>query len=105
RSLPGRDRLAPSLCGAPHARGRQPWLGRLLCVVRDVIPVIGQNERWSLVDRDRAAIPLGGTGAWSLLARSGGHPIDVAGEWDGRALRPLFASAWAEGITWSRPAT
>ena len=25
--------------------------------------------------------------AWELLARSGGHPLTVCGEWDGRALR------------------
>jgi len=103
--LPGADRFASCLHDAAHALGRQPWLGRLVCVVRDVVPVIGQDERWSLVDRDRAAVPLGGPGTWSLLAISGGHPIDVAGEWDGRVLRPLFASTWPEPITWSRPAT
>lgn len=103
--LPGADSFAACLREAADALGRQPWLGRLPCVVREVVPVIGQDERWSLVDRDRAAIPLGGTGTWSLLAISGGHPIDVAGEWDGRVLRPLFASTWPEFLTWSRPAT
>ena len=103
--LPGADSFAACLRDTTRALGSQPWLGRLLCVVRDVVPVIGEGERWSLVDRDRAAITLGGTGRWSLLALSGGHPIDVAGEWDGRVLRPLFASTWPEYITWSRPAT
>lgn len=103
--LPGADTFAGCLRDAAHALGRLPWLGRLLCVVRDVVPVVGENERWSLVDRDRALIPLAGAGTWSLLAISGGHPIDVAGEWDGRVLRPLFASAWPEDLTWSRPAT
>lgn len=103
--LPGVESFAPCLHEAARTLGRQPWLGRLLCVVRDVVPVIGQDERWSLVDRDRAAIPLGGTGTWSLLAISGGHPLDVAGEWDGRMLRPLFASTWPDPITWSRPVT
>jgi hypothetical protein len=103
--LPGADSFRAFLLIAAHALGRQPWLGRLLCVVRDVIPVVGEDERWSLVDRDHVAMALGGTGTWSLLAISGGHPIDVAGEWDGRVLRPLFAAAWPEQITWSRPAT
>lgn len=103
--LPGADSFASCLHDAARALGRQPWLGRLVCVVRDVVPVIGQDERWSLVDRDRASVPLGGTGTWSMLAISGGHPIDVAGEWDGRVLRPLFASTWPEPITWSRPTT
>jgi hypothetical protein len=26
---------------------------------------------------------------WLLLALSGGHPVDVAGEWDGAAILPL----------------
>jgi SWIM zinc finger len=103
--LPGADSFAVCLRDAAHALGRQPWLGRLLCVVRDVVPVVGQDERWSIVDRNRAAVPLGGTGTWSLLAISGGNPIDVAGEWDGRMLRPLLASTWPDSITWSRPAT
>lgn len=103
--LPGADSFAVCLRQAAHALGCQPWLGRLACVVRGVVPVIGLDDRWSLVDRDRAAVPLAGTGTWSLLAISGGHPIDVAGEWNGRDLRPLFASAWPEDGTWSRPAT
>ena len=26
---------------------------------------------------------------WALLALAGGHPVDLAGEWDGHALLPL----------------
>ena len=103
--LPGADRFASCLDDAAAALGRLPWLGRHLCVVCDVVPVVGPEERWSLVDRDRAALPLAGTGTWSLLALSGGNPIDVAAEWDGRVLRPLFAASWPEHLTWSRPAT
>jgi hypothetical protein len=103
--LPGADRFAACLHDAAAALGRLPWLGRLLWVVCDVVPVVGPDERWSLVDRDRAALPLAGTGTWSLLALSGGNPIDVAAEWDGRVLRPLFAASWPEHLTWSRPAT
>ena len=33
--------------------------------------------------------------AWHLLALSGGHPLTVCGEWDGRTLLPL--SVWHEG--------
>ena len=103
--LPGVDSFAVCLRDVAHALGQQPWIGRTLCVVRDVVPVVGSDELWSLVDRDRAAIPLRGAGTWSLLAISGGDPVDVAAEWDGRVLRPLFASTWPEGLTWSRPAT
>ena len=33
--------------------------------------------------------------AWHLLAVSGGHPVTLAGEWDGRAFAPW--SVWADG--------
>jgi hypothetical protein len=32
---------------------------------------------------------------WKLLALSGGYPITIFGEWNGRSLLPI--SAWADG--------
>jgi SWIM zinc finger len=100
--LPGSDTLAAFLLDASSALARHPWLGRSPCFIRDVVPVPSADEAWSLVDRERASLPLGGGDAWSLLAISGGRAIDVMAEWDGRALRPLFASAYSERTTWAR---
>ena len=52
---------------------------RLLC----------ENDTWRLLVGDEREIALVMTDgeAWELMARSGGHPLTVCGEWDGRALR------------------
>src|SRR5262249_30217420 len=100
--LPGSKTLAAFLLDASTALARQPWLGRIPCFIRDVVPVPSAGETWSLVDREHASLPLGGPDAWSLLAISGGRAIDVMAEWDGRSLRPLFASAYKEQTTWAR---
>ncbi len=41
-------------------------------------------------------LALGEQERWLLMATSGGHPLTVAGEWDGERLRPLTAWAGAE---------
>ena len=48
-----------------------------------------ENDTWSLLvgDEREIALAMTDTEAWELLARSGGHPLTVCGEWDGRALR------------------
>ena len=54
--------------------------------------------RGALVDRTGKGLPCVGDMAW-LWAASGGQPVDVAAEWDGRALRALGAMSggvWAE---------
>jgi hypothetical protein len=49
-----------------------------------------QADRWRLVDRAGAALPLAERESlWTLLAVSGGHPVTVAGEWLADGLLPL----------------
>jgi hypothetical protein len=49
-----------------------------------------QADRWRLVDRAGAALPLAERESlWTLLAVSGGHPVTVAGEWHADGLLPL----------------
>jgi SWIM zinc finger len=48
------------------------------------------GNRWHLVDRADAALPLAERESlWTLLAVSGGNPVTVAGEWNGNRLLPL----------------
>ncbi|MBE3558942.1 MAG: SWIM zinc finger family protein [Ktedonobacteraceae bacterium] len=69
---------------------RQPWRERFLCAIRDVVPLYDTTgQRWYIRDRQGLALPLHGNGHWQLLALSGGHPVDFAGEWDGEALLPF----------------
>ena len=50
----------------------------------------GGGSRWHLVDRSGAALPLAERESlWTLLAVSGGDPVTVVGEWNGRELLPL----------------
>jgi hypothetical protein len=102
--LPGSSTFSAFLTEVATALARQPWLTRLPCVVCDVVPACESERAWWLIDRERAALPLAGRDGWSLLAISGGHPIDVMAEWDGRALRPLFAYSPGDRETWARPA-
>jgi hypothetical protein len=47
------------------------------------------GEVWQARDPEGRGLPLAGKPPWKLLAVSGGHPVDLCGEWDGRRLRPL----------------
>ena len=49
-----------------------------------------QGNRWRLIDRAGAALPLADRESlWTLLAVSGGHPVTVASEWHPDGLLPL----------------
>jgi len=68
------------------ALAKHPWLDRFPCCLHDVS--IGLPPT-TVSDRDGRAIRLRASSVWDILARSAGRPVDVAGEWDGTALRPL----------------
>lgn len=92
---PGRADLATLLADVAAALGRQPWLERLPAVVADARVAIAADDAWQVLDAAGRALPLRGAGRWRLLALGGGHPVDLAGEWDGTAFRPL--TAWVDG--------
>jgi hypothetical protein len=73
-----------------------PWLERTPWFVSGC-QLLRREEGWSLRDGSGATVPLARrfSQAWMLHAISGGGPVAVFGEWDGRALHPL--SAVAEG--------
>ena len=74
---------------------QNPWLPQAPLVLNQVTPMI-EDEVFKL-HTEAGALPLRvrASAAWTLLAFSGGLPIDVMGEWDGRRLLPL--SAWRLG--------
>jgi hypothetical protein len=73
---------------------RNPWLERFPLALAAVIPSRA-GEGWIVQDAagDRLLLDTPDYAGWQLLALSGGHPIAVAGEWDGRTLCPLSAYA------------
>ncbi len=67
---------------------RQPWLQAFGCLLQQVT-LTRSEERWFIRDSAGQSLPLIDFDAWKLLALSGGHPFELAGEWDGFKLRPL----------------
>ena len=101
--LPGHWTIDAFLAQVANDLARQPW-GRLrACVLCDVVPT-RHADSWMLIDSAGKAVPVWHPDWWPVLAISGGHPIDVAGEWNGEMLSPLFASTAREPYTWSRGA-
>ncbi|MBR9923173.1 MAG: hypothetical protein GYB31_20275 [Bacteroidetes bacterium] len=64
-----------------------PWITRMPVMV-EAIPVFEKQNSWLLIDEENKALPLRGEAdaLWSLMAQSGGHPIPLLAEWDGKIL-------------------
>lgn len=93
-ALPGVDSIDAFLDTVAQALGHQPWLEHFLCVLRGVVPVCSEDGKiWHVRDNEGQALPCTDSTGWLLLALSGGHPLDLAAEWDGTTLRPLAAMA------------
>lgn len=109
--------LADALAGAAEAWSANPWLWRVPLRVDDGIPV-RDGDGFFLYLKDQAnpdhanpqawrgRLPLAIPEAegWCLVAEAGGHPLGIAGEWDGETFHPLSAWSLPEGQTpcWTR---
>ena len=73
-----------------------PWLEAIPAPLQTVVPV-HRGEKWFAKDSNARLLSLRSDPAsgWKLLALSGGYPITIFGEWNGRSLLPI--SAWADG--------
>ena len=72
--------------------GAQPLLERQPMHLQRVTPA-RIDGRWRVSDDAGLGLPLTSGDHWALIARSGGHPLRLMGEWDGEALRPLACAA------------
>lgn len=92
--LPAGRSIAEAVSFVALARGANPWVRRA--------PVILTSVRASaayVTDDSGSSLDLTEDSAnWELLARSGGHPVDVFGELEGGAFRPLSVAAEGELI-------
>ncbi|MBF0231656.1 MAG: SWIM zinc finger family protein [Desulfamplus sp.] len=70
-----------------------PFIEQFLCVLKEVKPFIKDNY-WYIQDKNGDILPLKKGEHFKLLAVSGGHPVDIAGEWDGLSLIPM--SVWID---------
>jgi hypothetical protein len=91
-ALSAPDKVDVFLHSVAHALSRQPWLERFLCMLSNVTLVCSdEGKAWYIRDSEGNVLPCNGADGWLLLALSGGHPVDLAAEWDGELLRPLGA--------------
>lgn len=74
------------------ALSENPWLMQYPFVLDNVIPV-RDEQNWILREVDGTYLPLSAAfeHTWSLLSLSGGYPIQVIGEWDGKSFYPTGA--------------
>lgn len=86
--IPGHAGFDAMLDVAATALASAPFTERFGFHVHAVVPVLRGSELL-LVDREGAALPADASAMLPLLALSGGHAIDLAGEWDGARIRPL----------------
>ncbi|MEM1120353.1 MAG: hypothetical protein AAGJ18_07870, partial [Bacteroidota bacterium] len=67
-----------------------PWQLAFPCSIENVEPVLDKDQLY-LKDQNAHLIPLQPSPSkkWKILATSGGHPVNVFGEWSGERLQPL----------------
>lgn len=95
-AVTGGSDIAAALSAAARALAGNPWTTLEPWLLRSVVPV-QVGGQWLLRDAAGQGVPLALKfgGLWTLVALTGGRPVEVFGEWDGEAFEPL--SAWAEG--------
>jgi hypothetical protein len=87
--------ISDAIAFSAAAFSANPWIERIPFALSSVVP--RADNSWRIVDSEGNFLKLDVNEeiAWRLISISGGHPIALAGEWDGACLYPV--SAWAEG--------
>lgn len=90
---PASDQLLTAYAGV---LALNPWVEAIPAALQTVVPV-HRNHRWFARDSNDRLLLLksGSIAGWRLVALSGGSPITICGEWNGRSLLPL--GAYADG--------
>lgn len=88
--LPGMPTIHAASATYAAALAAQPWLERYPFLLRE-ITIVYRDGSWFVRDAEGYTLscPPRFAMGWQLLARSGGHPSVLAGEWDGTYLLPL----------------
>ncbi len=82
-----------------------PWASLHPVVLRGALPLRHAERLRVIVDGRALPVSLSDADCWTLLALSGGRPLDLAGEWDGQAFAPLTAWAGDGAPLWLRSAS
>jgi hypothetical protein len=89
------ESVSRAYASAAEAFTTNPWLERVPFALDAVTPV-RRAQGWIVRDQAGGYVPLriADSKAWRLVSFAGGHPVALAGEWDGERLGPL--GAWRE---------
>lgn len=102
------ESIAVALDGYAAALAEQPWIELWPLRLGEVTarPPAETGSPWRLLDSagDSVTIEARSGCGWQLLAIGGGAPVDVFGEWDGEALRPMSVCAVGRFFTVSQGA-
>jgi hypothetical protein len=82
------------------AMAQNPWLENFPMLLMNVMPY-WEGETCCLTDGVGARISLdpGFKQEWMLMALSGGHPVQIFGEWNGSTLMPLSIGVQGHWMT------
>jgi hypothetical protein len=73
-----------------QAIAANPWVLDFPCFLEEITPFVN-NGNLFLIDKKKKKISAlnKGNKAWKMVALSGGHPINIFGEWSGELFVPL----------------
>ncbi|MBR7781590.1 SWIM zinc finger family protein [Undibacterium luofuense] len=87
------ESIAQMLARMSAVLAQNPWTDRIPAVLQALTPFRDAAGNWFAADQQGQALALLGTQHWVWMAVSGGAPLDVAGEWDGKHFLPLACMA------------
>lgn len=92
--MAGFAQVARAMAAYGHAMAASPWVELFPMAIQGV-SVHQDQDLWYVRDSAGETLPISPRfpRAWQMLAQSGGHPVDLFGEWDGEYLLPLGLSA------------
>ncbi len=98
QSYKGHDTLKAFFDAYAKALAANPWLPQYPTLLNTVTPVVSEDNAY-ILDKNHHYIPLHfrENTIWQIMAISGGHPINLFGEWTGERLIPLSV-AGEDGI-------
>ncbi|HEY9710879.1 MAG TPA: hypothetical protein V6D48_21915, partial [Oculatellaceae cyanobacterium] len=93
-AMPGEESIVTALSTYTKALACQPWIEQFPLSLQAIIP-LRHHDGWTVRDSAGYLLPITPRfeQGWQLLALSGGHPINVFGEWNGKDFLPLSALA------------
>jgi len=95
KEIPGYPTSDQLLMTYAEVLALNPWLEAIPAPLQTVVPLL-RGEQWFASDNNNRLLSLKceAISGWKLRALSGGYPITIFGEWNGRSLLPI--SAWSE---------